>query len=1417
MAVRISGADGAPLAWDASINTDVFEMAQKVIEKGFEDMAKAAQASAKETEKALNDVKVNPIKISDLIDTQMLDGLRKIFEGLDEPTRNFIVDLVELETKLAEVAEAQDALTRAYAQGKITQEEYKTTSAQIIGATKVITDQTKALAEAQKEYDQSRANQNAPADTPAADSIAGKKAALAELIKTYEKLNDEQRKAGSGQEMASQIRALKTELAGLDPTKVTKAGQEVESMRQKLAQLTRQMLENPESPMFDTWRKQAAELKEAMSSVKVSLEQAANSTAGVEAFASGLRGLVGGFTAATGVVGMFTDNTEAADEVIKSATTALALLNGVQEVSNVLQKNGALNVYLLGLMRKKETAATIAETAAAGASTVALGAQAAATTGAATATRGLTAAMLANPAGAILVAITALASAYLLLRDSTAKAISQQEALNDTVDDFAKGATEAVKKTNDVKVAFDLARAGVISKEEALKKYNNNLGDSFGKAKNLTEAERLYAEKAPTFIKITALKAQAQALFAKAADETAKALTAQNEDHTTWWDKAKEAFINFTGVYGTGAGVILKAQEEGAAKAKELAEKNSKTLLKVGQETLEQAAKLAAEAKITFDPIDNEKEKKKKEKSHESEINALLNARKGLLEQINNLRRDADQSGLLKEASAIDKINERYDTAIRKIQAYNEKAEKFNASNPNKKVTAIGADEIARLEAARAEEVQNQTYKNNAGLYAKSLSDQQKLFEAYEDAKTEYGKQKADELYAAQMAGAATYLEFLTQQRETIAKDTTPEGFLNLEQRMKVVALEKEIEDEQGRARERGVQNQLAAYKRMLEATISYNDQKAAINKRYNELEAILAAQTNLDPKIRQEKKQMLEVQRKEELTALENDLARQSELYKVLNADLIKYTKEQLAERLKLLKKFAKEGYIIEKDGSKTILTPEMLAGLERGIASAESLNGTLDKTFGRLRIVGEGLSQIFSELGDSFGSSFLTDAGAAISGMVSQLNNLQLALKKTDDATQTSLNKIQAGATALVTLVTIVANSAKQRKAEVEAFYASVIQLQREYNLALNDQIRLQGELQANVFVNDYESRMLDGIKAAADAQTKYQEALAELNDAQVKLGQRNAVDWGNVGQGVLSGVTAGAAIGSVIPVIGTAIGAVVGGIVGGVVGLLGGKKKKEIWGSLLNEYPELIQKSIDGTEAFNEELAKSLISANLVDDKSRAILENIMDWNEKVKEAREQIKGVVEELAGSLGDDLRNSLVAAFKDGTDSAEAFGDSVNKVLENILSNLLFNQVFAKQFDELQKRMEASFDFGGDQSWVDDIAAFFEQAPSLIEEFNAAMQQANEESARRGLEVFAKKIAGDEDNSLTGAIKGMTQQQAELLAGQFGGLRITAFEQLAIAKSQLNTLNMIANNTSLLIQVEAYLRKIHVSGVKIAS
>ncbi len=92
----------------------------------------------------------------------------------------------------------------------------------------------------------------------------------------------------------------------------------------------------------------------------------------------------------------------------------------------------------------------------------------------------------------------------------------------------------AINTVNEVRVAFDLAEKGVISKKKALETYNEKLGNTIGQAETYNEAEKLFNSNTPAYIESVSLRAEAQELFAIAAQRAAKAAVGDDAEPTFW-------------------------------------------------------------------------------------------------------------------------------------------------------------------------------------------------------------------------------------------------------------------------------------------------------------------------------------------------------------------------------------------------------------------------------------------------------------------------------------------------------------------------------------------------------------------------------------------------------------------------------------------------------------------------------------------------------------------------------------------------------------------------------------------------------------------------------------------------------------------------------------------------------------------
>lgn len=238
-----------------------------------------------------------------------------------------------------------------------------------------------------------------------------------------------------------------------------------------------------------------------------------------KAIGNAVNALTGGFTALTGAMGLLGVESEEVQKQLLKVQSALALSQGLSQISDSAKDFQRLKGIIVDTFGKN------------------------------------------GAIGLAIAGVAALGAALLGVFDR--KQTEQVKAYNETLKDYQKAAAGAIQQVTSVKIAFEQARTGLISKDKALKIYNDTLGDSLGKTKSVSEAEALLTKNADNYIKITALKAQANALFAKAADAAAQSLIDQE-------NILKSGIQNEGGVFGAVADKALAKIERSKQAAKDI-------------------------------------------------------------------------------------------------------------------------------------------------------------------------------------------------------------------------------------------------------------------------------------------------------------------------------------------------------------------------------------------------------------------------------------------------------------------------------------------------------------------------------------------------------------------------------------------------------------------------------------------------------------------------------------------------------------------------------------------------------------------------------------------------------------------------------------------------------------------------------
>jgi len=445
-----------------------------------------------------------------------------------------------------------------------------------------------------------------------------------------------------------------------------------------------------ESPVGQQALQAAAQLKDEIGDLKAATTALSSDFVALDTTLAGVEtgaAVFQGFQSAIALTGV---ESEALVQTMVKLQAVQGVVNAVQTVANNLNSDAILGIQLRTFWEK-------AYTKVVGESTGAL--------------KGFKIALAATGVGALVVLIGALIANFDDLKAAIFGTNEAADAMRETMDAYRQGAESAIQSTTDVGNAFELAKQGVISKEEALYTYNETLGDTFGRATNLNEAEQLYIKKKDAFIAATAARAQAQALFAKAAEESANALTAQFEDQTNILQKTAAGFTSYFFGVKAGADQLITSQKKEVVEAEKTSKRKAKVYEDAGKAKLKEA-----ETTENANGIISENEKKTQD--------AIAAKRKEAAEKAKKLRED--QLKAAKEAWEKEKeLSTKYAEDLIKI--IDNRVKKEDGIIRTSQMTKA---EWAAKEAERINKLREKEFKDAEGYLQADLTNNQNNFDA---------------------------------------------------------------------------------------------------------------------------------------------------------------------------------------------------------------------------------------------------------------------------------------------------------------------------------------------------------------------------------------------------------------------------------------------------------------------------------------------------------------------------------------------------------------------------------------------------------------------------------------------------------------------------------------------------------------
>lgn len=441
---------------------------------------------------------------------------------------------------------------------------------------------------------------------------------------------------------------------------------QLKEMQNAMAQMRLNGEQNTEE--YRRMAEEAAKLADTIGDLRTQTNILANDNANLQGFISGINGISGAFTAATGVMSLFASENENLMKIQARVQSVMAITMGLQQAFNALNKDSAFRLVTVTKAKDMLTAANTRLAAALGISTVTAQALMA------TLTLGLS------------VVITGVIVAWNKFSEAQEEAAKKAQEM---VEIEADGRAQMIKTRFELNNTIREIKEFNGTKEEEkakVEELNKKYGETFGYCDTLAQWYDTLIEKSEQYINMLFLQAKAQSMVNKAVekDEELNKLKAQSPDDA---DTSMGWFSKW-GLY------MAQSESRGAIDAQKMIHDYNKTeydkavaaLEKERQDLLDEAEALMAEAASvgkganigghrspSTTPTKNTTPKNNRKDENDKRLKAEQEAAKEL--QRMRLQNEQDEINLMKEGSEkrTRQIQLDYDKEIAEIKEQEQK------------------------------------------------------------------------------------------------------------------------------------------------------------------------------------------------------------------------------------------------------------------------------------------------------------------------------------------------------------------------------------------------------------------------------------------------------------------------------------------------------------------------------------------------------------------------------------------------------------------------------------------------------------------------------------------------------------------------------------------------------------------------
>lgn len=1309
-----------------------------------------------------------------------------------------------------------------------------------------VTDTNKAaIRELSSEYERLSAKKNVVAKTGTKDeynAIKNETVAIRENINLRQKVNEQ------AAVLADDLLKVEQKLQK-EAEATQKASEKTQSLRTQIKALSMQMAEfianggDEKSAEYVKMTQELGRLMDIRGDIAKQGSVFANDEAQIAGVIKGIGGLTGAFTAAQGAMSLFVGENENLQKVMLKVQSLMSITMGLQQVQQALNKDSEFRLVTINglkrwynkivaegnVLQATETAETIKNTAAKEINTAAEARNATAkqassngskeviamqnldtaskATNAAAASAGtvanFTLAGAFRAVGAAIRAIpvwgwiaAAIAAVVAVVGTLAAKANAAKKAANDAFNAAVKKQEEFNKAIAD-KVSEQITIYNKLKREytalgnnfKAQKKYIKDNKDAFhalGVAINgVNDANKYLIQNSSSVVSALMAQAKAAAAFDMLKEKQKELIQIQLKplkvknirpeyELEQDVDKFGNVFLKESNK-PKDSGYIQKvlAEQQRAAKAKKAEEDKKK---KEMQSIVKVAASATTEAEEQFKKIGVKKYDKnadKKTKSGKSEAQKLADemAERAKLsrEYLKRVAEQEKEDKLELRQKNIDLEKDGFEKEKKQIELNYDRLILSIEKKRKEMLSALEEDKLRewKNKNPKATKEQEEKFRLTLKLDTSSLSaEQQNILKEYEKVAIESKEKAEKDLQDKLLKEFETYQVQRTRINEEYDKkrkelDALPVDIATKEQAISA------LETKRKEALKRVNDEEVSKLKETSSLFVELFED--AGEKSTKEIERIIAKTSELLSYLKNTSSEDITPKfgfTAEQLKTLKASPEKLQELTKQFNG----LKKEALKSNpFKQLASDVKE--LFSKDDKDKGLEERLKKVGRSAAASAELIGGMANK---------------LGDLFEAAGNENLADMMRGVTDAMNSASNIAQGF-----AQGGIFGGVQAIASETIGWITKAFQAGKEHAEALKKIRQETIAQQRSYNLALHAQ-NLEFERANTIFGNLDYKKAINSVSAMKNAYSDYASAIEGTIEQQRKFSRlhipkdplglmRFAQDlevnkklkgFGNDLKKTFAGLAD--------------IGIKTGHQKGGIF-----RKGRDIYGSLLDAYPELI----DASGKFNKTLAESIINTREFQDGGKETLQYIVDLYNKAEEASKQVKEYLTGIFGDLGNSMSDALVNAFKNGTSAAEDFNKSVQKMLESFGKQMIFSTMFSGIIEQANTRMQdvmKDLTLNEESKFKEYVNILDTMTTGILSQqgnYNNLMQRYQEMAAKKGFNLFS------DDATRTGANKGIATASQDSV-NELNG-RMTAVQGHTYSISE-NTKILVSNTTALL-------------------